>query len=138
LPPFNKNQHPALFVSTYETHKINAKGNQGESSLIAGYKQQCDIVMKSIPQILEKRSRDRIPTIVEGVHLSAAHIQDIVQKLPNCLVIPFCVQVSDSVRWLFYLNHSFEFFSRMRTKNDLQVGQKEEILMPIKTSISEI
>ena len=62
---------------------------------------------------------------------------DIVQKLPNCLVIPFCVQVSDSV-WcfLFWITHLS--FSRMRTKNDLQVGQKEEILMPIKTSISEI
>jgi 2-phosphoglycerate kinase len=138
IQSFNEQEYPALHVSTYETHKVVGEELKSESKLLCGYKRQCDIVMKSIPHILQKRMNSKIPTIVEGVHLSAEHIKEIIEKCPNSLIFSFCIYVSEQVN--IWLADYFKIFnlSRMYTKKGLQAALKEGILTQSKTNTLKI
>ncbi|CBZ24221.1 conserved hypothetical protein [Leishmania mexicana MHOM/GT/2001/U1103] len=77
-------QFPALFVSTYEAHKVT--GNNGhvsvddgaavphpqsadENVIVQGYEAQCDLVLRILDGMLARLLARRESIVVEGVHL---------------------------------------------------------------------
>ncbi|CAG9569680.1 conserved hypothetical protein [Leishmania major strain Friedlin] len=77
-------QFPALFVSTYEAHKVTADDSHAsaddgsavphaqsadENAIVQGYEAQCELVLRVLDGMLARLLARRESIVVEGVHL---------------------------------------------------------------------
>ncbi|KAG5486051.1 hypothetical protein LSCM4_06757 [Leishmania orientalis] len=77
-------QYPALFVSTYEAHKVTVNGGEAsmdkgvavphekrtdENAIVQAYEAQCELVLRVLDGMLARLLARRESIVVEGVHL---------------------------------------------------------------------
>ena len=91
--------HPALYFSTYETHfSIKNQSLSSKEKLVEGYKIQSELVMHKTTDVVLQHVERNTPIILEGVHLTGNHLENIRSRLPNhWIFVPVLIHVMDEV-----------------------------------------
>lgn len=90
---FPKEQYPILHCSTYECGDVvDPKHMLGDDErCLLGYNEQAKMVGDHLKKVIQNFVQTRTSLIVEGVHLSAQVLMDIVQSFPN--IAPFLIYI---------------------------------------------
>ncbi|KAG5510570.1 hypothetical protein JKF63_06867 [Porcisia hertigi] len=109
-------QYPALFVSTYEAHKVTVESREvtadseagvllneehiNEDAIVQAYEVQCRLVLRVLDGMLARLLARRESIVVEGVHLLpkylAAKRAELLVSRVACVPVVVCIPKADS------------------------------------------
>jgi 2-phosphoglycerate kinase len=96
---FSQSSFPGLYVSTYESYQLIPDANLSlQEKVESSYLQQCDLVMTEVCSSIQSLILEQKPFILEGVHLSLKHVEEIQRLCSSHIFLSVLLHVEDNVR----------------------------------------
>jgi len=94
---FSQSSFPGLYVSTYESYQLIPDANLSlQEKVESSYLQQCDLVMTEVCSSIQSLILEQKPFILEGVHLSLKHVEEIQRLCSSHIFLSVLLHVEDN------------------------------------------
>ncbi|MFW9802464.1 MAG: hypothetical protein ACFFFC_07425 [Candidatus Thorarchaeota archaeon] len=116
---YSKEEHPELHCHTYQAHEYRKVEPEELDPMIRGYLAQCELIIPTIRDSVDRMVQEGAEGLVEGVHILPGSLQDISPGVLEILVHP----EEQSHRAMFLAKHST---SGLKTvSSDAEVRENE-------------